>query len=102
MTAIVGSEDDPLTVVARMVLDANLDIGTRLSAANTCLPFLYPRLSASQVNANVHVTKIDSSDLLRRLDERLARIVPAEQLLTIDSAVGGIEVTIVDDEVDAV
>jgi hypothetical protein len=46
----------------------------RLSAANACLPFLYPRLSATQVNANHTITKVDSNDLLRRLDERLARL----------------------------
>ena len=72
--AIVGAETDPLTVVANMVLDPSLDIGTRLSAANTCLPYLYPRLSASQVDARMTVTKVDSAELLHRLTERIERV----------------------------
>jgi hypothetical protein len=95
MTAIVGNDDDPLTVVASWVVDPNLEMGFRLSAANTCLPFLYPRLSASQVNANIAVTKVDASDLLRRLDERLARLA---QPVTIDASPAELPLTI---EIDA-
>jgi hypothetical protein len=39
MKAIVNGDQDPLTVVTAMVLDETLDIGTRLHAANTVLPF---------------------------------------------------------------
>lgn len=78
MAAIVGREDDPLSVIAQMVVDPTLDIGTRLSAANTCLPFLYPRLSASQVDARHTVTKVDAGELLRRIDDRVARIASAK------------------------
>jgi hypothetical protein len=72
--AIVNSGDDPLTVVAGWVMDVDLDIQTRMSAASICLPFLYPKLSSSQVDARLTVTKIDTNDLIRKLDERLFRM----------------------------
>ena len=72
--AIIGSDTDPLTVVASWVTNPDLDMNFRLSAANTCLPFLFPRLSASQVNQNIAVTKVDAGDLVRKLDEQLARL----------------------------
>lgn len=78
MSAIVGRADDPLSVIAQMVVDPTLDISTRLTAANTCLPFLYPRLSASQVDARHTVTKIDAGELLRRIDDRVARIASSK------------------------
>jgi hypothetical protein len=74
MGAIVKSDDDPLTAVAGWVVNCDLDLNFRLAAANAALPFLYPRLSASQVHQNVNVTKLDASDLLQRLDERLAKL----------------------------
>src|SRR4051812_26700571 len=77
MQTIIDSADDPLSVVAAMVVDPGLDITTRLSAAHICLPFLYPKLSSSQIDARHTVTKVDSTDLLRRLDERIARLQPA-------------------------
>ena len=73
-TKIVNAGDDPLTVVSGWVMDTSLDPSFRLSAAACVLPYLYPRLSATQVDAKMTVTKVDSSDLLRRLDERLAKI----------------------------
>jgi hypothetical protein len=74
MTAIVTSDADPLSVVANWVVDQSLDPEFRLSAASVCLPYLYPRLSASQVDAKLTVQKVDSADLLRRLDERIAKL----------------------------
>jgi hypothetical protein len=74
MSAIVSSDQDPLSVVAAMVIDTSLDINTRLSAAATCLPFLYPKLSASQVDSRISVMKVDPVDLLQRLDERIQRL----------------------------
>lgn len=74
MTAIVTGDDDPLTTVANWVTDPTLDKEFRLSAAAVALPYLYPRLSASSVDARMTVAKVDSTDLLRRLDERLSRL----------------------------
>jgi hypothetical protein len=74
MASIVESESDPLSVVAGWVVDPSLPIETRLTAASVCLPFLYPKLSASHVDSRLTVTKLDSSDLIRKLDERLARL----------------------------
>jgi hypothetical protein len=81
--ALVNSGNDPLTVVAGWVMDTNLDPNFRLSAANTVLPYLFPRLSASQVDAKMTVTKIDSNELIRTLEERFAKLA---QPATIDAA----------------
>jgi hypothetical protein len=72
--AIVNSGDDPLTVVSGWVMDTSLDMSFRLSAANCVLPFLYPRLSASQVDAKMTIEKVDPADVLRRLDERFNKL----------------------------
>ena len=72
--AVVNAGNDPLTVVSGWVMDTSLDMNFRLSAASVALPYLYPRLSASQVDAKLTVTKVDSTDLLRHLDERIAKL----------------------------
>lgn len=91
--AIVNAGDDPLTVVAGWVLDTSLDPNFRLSAANACLPFLYPKLSASHVDTKMTVTKIDTADLLHRLDERLSRLAqPATIEATVEAPPLAIEI----------
>ena len=84
--AIVESPNDPLSTVASWILDPALEMEFRLSAANVALPYLYPRLSASSVDARVSVATVDSTDLLKRLDERLARLAQPQHVepLTID------------------
>jgi hypothetical protein len=74
MTSIVNQSDDPLSIVAGWIADPTLDLSFRLSAANTALPFLYPRLSASQVDAKMTIEKVDPADVLRRLDERFNKL----------------------------
>jgi len=87
MQAIVTAEVDPLTVVAGWILDENLDREFRLQAASVALPFLYPRLSASSVDARVQTTTIDATKLVERLNERLERLAPAEPpAVTIEAA----------------
>jgi hypothetical protein len=76
MQAIVGSESDPLAVVVAMACDEKLDRQTRLGAAAIALPYLYPRLSATTVQANHIVTKIDATELLARIADRIGRLVP--------------------------
>jgi hypothetical protein len=74
LVAVVGSERDPLSIVLSFACNESLDVQTRLGACSIALPFLYPRLSATQVDARHTVQKIDSADLLQRLDERLAKL----------------------------
>jgi hypothetical protein len=74
MRSIVGSDTDPLMMVVNMALDANLDAQTRLGAASIALPFLYPRLSATQVDARTTVVKIDGAALMDRITARLEHI----------------------------
>ena len=82
--AIVNADDDPLSVVARMVLDPDLDISIRLSAANTCLPYLFPKLSASTVDSRSTVVNVDAAAVMDRLTERLARLALPEEPVTVD------------------
>jgi hypothetical protein len=74
MRTLVAAERDPLNVVINFVLDQSLDVPTRLTAAQTCLPYLYPRLSATTVDAKHTVTHVDAVALLDRLDERIAKL----------------------------
>ena len=76
MQAIVGSDRDPLSVVVDWVLDDTLDIQTRLSAAHICLPFLYPRLSSTSVDARNLTVHVDSRAALERLTSRIERLAP--------------------------
>lgn len=74
MHAIIAREDDPLSVVVGFVLDPNLDVNTRMSAASIALPYLFPKLSASTVDSRTTITHVDAGALLERLDERIAKL----------------------------
>lgn len=76
LVEIVGSERDPLQIVIEVACNNALDVQTRLGACSIALPYLYPRLSSTQVAASHTVTRIDSSDLLSRIEERLAKLAP--------------------------
>jgi hypothetical protein len=86
LRAIVGSAKDPLNQVVDMVLSDDLDVQTRLSAAAICLPYLYPRLSATQVDARMTTVTIDGNALIEKLNARLERLAelpaptPSEEL----------------------
>jgi hypothetical protein len=81
MKSIVCSDRDPLSVVVDMVLDEELDVSTRLGAASIALPFLYPKLSATTVDARTTVVKIDGNALIEKLNARLERLIEAPQPL---------------------
>ena len=76
MQSIVGSQRDPLAVVVEMACDPTLDRQTRLGAAAIALPYLYPRLSATTVQATHLTAKVDPAQLIDRLAERISRINP--------------------------
>lgn len=77
--AEIIDHQDPLSVVVSFACDPMLDVSTRLSAASIALPYLYPRLSATQVNARVTTTTVDASVIMEKLTARLEKIAaPAE------------------------
>jgi hypothetical protein len=78
MHKIVASDKDPLSVVVGFVLDEALDVQTRMSAASICLPYLFPRLSQTQVDARHIVTTVDATHVLEKLNERLERLGKSE------------------------
>lgn len=90
MRQIVASDHDPLSEVVSWIFDDRLDIQIRLGAASVALPFLYPRLSATTVDARHSVVKIDSNELLGRIADRIARLA--------SPASGTIEATVTEPE----
>jgi len=81
MRTLVAAERDPLNVVINFVLDESLDVPTRLTAAQTCLPYLYPRLSQATVDAKHTVTHVDAGQLLEKLNDRIERMASATPAL---------------------
>ena len=72
--AIIDSDRDPLMFLVDTVFDESIDYSTRLAAAAIAVPYLHPRLSATQVQSNHVVTRVDSADLVQRLSDRIARL----------------------------
>src|SRR3954470_2304527 len=71
---LVAVERDPLNVVINFVLDESLDVATRMTAAQTCLPYIYPRLSAATVDSKHTVTHVDGAALLEKLNDRIEKL----------------------------
>lgn len=84
MHAIVEAADDPLSVLVGFVLDENLGVQTRMSAAAICLPYLYPRLSATTVDARVTNISVDAAAVIEKLNARLERIASPGSAGTVD------------------
>lgn len=74
MHSIVALADDPLSVVVGFVLDQNLDVHTRMSAASIALPYLYPRLSASTVDARVTNVNVDAAMVVEKLSAKIEKL----------------------------
>src|SRR5690242_14333633 len=71
---IIASDRDPMNFLLDVVSDESLDIQTRLTAAVAATPYLHPRLSATQVQANHTVTRIDNAQLLDRISQRIEKL----------------------------
>jgi hypothetical protein len=74
--------------------DETQDTQTRLGACSIVLPFIYPRLSATQVAATNINVDVNAADLLDRLDARIERLrapepVPVIEAQPDDDADGG-------------
>jgi hypothetical protein len=85
MHRIVSAERDPLSVVVGFVLDDGMDINTRLTAASICLPYLFPKLSASTVDAKHTITTVDGNALLEKLNDRIERLRAPEPARVIEA-----------------
>jgi hypothetical protein len=90
---LVAAERDPLNVVINFVLDEDLDVSTRLTAAQTCLPYIYPRLSAATVDSKHTVTHVDGAALLEKLNDRIEKLATPDTTPLIEA--------VADDEDDA-
>jgi hypothetical protein len=73
-----GTETDPLNIVLAIAADTGLDVSTRLNAAAIVLPYMYPRLSQTQVDARHVYTTVDATQVLERLSDRLERLSKPE------------------------
>jgi len=85
MRSLVAAERDPLNVVINFVLDESLDVPTRLTAAQTCLPYIYPKLSQATVDSKHTITHVDGALLLEKLNERIERLGKVEQPALIEA-----------------
>src|SRR4051794_35933414 len=74
LTTIVGGSRDPLEICLDIAANGGEDTQIRLQACAIALPFLYPRLSATQVDARHTTVNVDAGQLLDRLDERIAKL----------------------------
>ncbi len=73
---IVNNGDDPLSVVCGWVMDTKItDMDFRLRAAACVLPYLYPRLSATQIDAKITNVNVDAAQLIAKLSDRFERLV---------------------------
>jgi hypothetical protein len=77
--------------VLAVASDPTQDTPTRLGAASIALPYLYPRLSATQVSATHLTAKIDPGDLINRIAERVARLAAP----TIEAGDGAVEAALI-------
>jgi hypothetical protein len=74
LTTVVGTSRDPLEIALAIAADETQDTATRLGACSIVLPFIYPKLSATQVAATNTNINVDAGALLDRLDERIAKL----------------------------
>ena len=81
LTTIVGGSRDPLEICLDIAANGGEDTQTRLQACAIALPFLYPRLSATQVDARHTTVNVDASALLDRLDQRIEKLRAPEPTL---------------------
>src|SRR5690242_21925120 len=74
LTTVVGSSRDPLEICLDIAANGGEDTQTRLQACAIALPFLYPKLSASQVDARPTTVNDDAGQLLDRLGARVEEV----------------------------
>jgi hypothetical protein len=75
---------DPRGFLAGVMNDSEIDLPTRMNAAATLMPYIYPRLSAQAV-VSTRVEATDPGALIQTINNRLARI-------TTNSGFGGDDV----------
>jgi hypothetical protein len=86
MTSIVSADQDPLSVIVGMVMDTELSVELRQSAAGIALPYLYPRLSAMTVDQRTTTVKIDGNALIDKLNLQIERLTEAPNAASIIDA----------------
>jgi len=85
LTTVVGTFRDPLEIVLAIAADETQDTQTRPGACSIVLPFIYPRLSATQVAATTTNVTVDANALLDRLDDRISRLQSGDTLQLIEA-----------------
>jgi hypothetical protein len=70
---VVDRDTDPLVIALSIAADTKNPLELRLGACAMTIPVMYPRLSATTVQANHTVTKIDPAELLDRINGMLGR-----------------------------
>jgi hypothetical protein len=73
---VIGGDTDPLVIVLGIAADTKQPVELRLGACALAIPVMYPRLSATTVQASPTVTRIEASELLDKIADRIAKQVP--------------------------
>ncbi len=75
---VLESDRNPIKILLEIASDESHPVDSRIAAANYAAPYLFPRLSAAVIDARHTVERIDSTDLIARLSDRIARLAPPE------------------------
>jgi hypothetical protein len=70
---IVDADTDPLVIALSIAADDKQPVEIRLGACAMAIPVMYPRLSATTVQANHTVTRVDPQELMDRIAARISR-----------------------------
>ena len=70
----IGGEHDPLAIALSIAADVKQPVEIRLGACGLAIPVMYPKLSATTVQANHTVTNLRGDELMDRLADRIARM----------------------------
>jgi hypothetical protein len=82
----VESDRNPIEILLEIASDESHPVDSRIAAANYAAPYLFPRLSAAVIDARHTVERIDSTDLIARLSDRIARLAPPAPATVITEA----------------
>jgi hypothetical protein len=70
----IGGANDPLAIALSIAADVKQPVEIRLGACGLAIPVMYPKLSATTVQANHTVTNIHAGELMDRLADKIARM----------------------------
>ena len=77
---VLTTKNDPLAVLIEIANDPEVDVQTRVQAASSAAPYMFPRLSATVVAHAPINAKEDTAQLIERLSQRFAKLVTVQTI----------------------